>query len=219
MKDRSMILRFSKIMGKNKKFKTPNQVLRQLRDQKDRLNVPFSNKQIAMISFLTIKFIEGEDIDVLFNYIENDLFMIQFDVITEAETDIDCDSCGGSGTHECSICDGTGDGDEDDDGYVDDCSNCEGTGQESCMSCDGNGYYIDDNSVLKDISICFSYNKDYFNKFELNTSGFIESWEYDEFLEDDKTIFYLEDFNVLDKYNYQFDAEEGQSFIVDLIKL
>jgi hypothetical protein len=215
---RDVILKFAKINGKKTKFNDPGSVYRKLLDDKNKFGLPLTEMEMAMISYLSIAFKDDEDISVLYNYIENDLFIIRFDLISETGTDIDCETCGGSGTVECVACDGTGD--DKGIGYddYDDCYNCDGTGEMSCNYCNGEGYYIDEHSVLKEMTTCFSYDKNYFNMFELNTSGFISSADYDIFLEDEKTIFIVEDFGALDKYNYQFKPEVGQAFIVDLIK-
>lgn len=211
--NRKLILKMSKIIGGKSNRMTPNSVFRKLLDDKRDFNVPFSSSEIAMISYLSVAFNKNEDIEVLYNHIENNLFMVKFDVISEVAVDIDCDVCEGSGEYECPACNGTGeDGEED-------CYNCDGKGESTCLTCGGDGYLIDEHSVLKDEVTCFSYNKDYFNMFELNTSGFITSADYDTFLEDEKTIFIIDSFGVLDQYNYQYDVEVGQSFIVDFITL
>jgi len=209
---RDLILKFAKINGKKTKFNNPGSVYRKLLDDKNKFGLPLTEMEMAMISYLSIAFKDNEDINVLYNYIENDLFMIKFETIRESGVDVDCDTCEGSGTVECVNCDGTGDD------YDDDCYNCDGTGEMSCNYCNGEGYYIDEHSVLKEMTTCFSYDKNYFNMFELNTSGFISSADYDIFLEDEKTIFIVEDFGVLDKFNYQFKPEVGQSFIIDFYK-
>lgn len=216
---RDLILRFAKINGKKTKFNDPGSVYRKLLNDKNTFGLPLTEMEMVMISYLSIAFKFNEDINVLYNYIENDLFMIKFETISETGVDIDCDTCEGSGEHECVVCDGTGVFNDEYDGYDDECYNCDSTGQMTCNDCNGNGYILDENSVLKDIVTCFSYDRDYFNMFELNTSGFISSADYDIFLEDEKTIFISEDFGVLDKYNYQFSPEVGQSFIIDLIRL
>jgi len=215
---RNTILKLSRIIGK-KKYNHPNGVYRKLLSDKNLFGIPLSEMEMAMISYLSIAFKNNEDIEILYNYIENNLFMIRFDIISETGTDIDCETCEGSGSVECVACDGTGDdkgiGYDD---YEDDCYNCDGTGEMSCNDCEGDGYYIDEHSVLKEVTTCFSYDKNYFDRFELNSSGFISSADYDIFLDDEKTIFIVEDFGALDKYNYQFKPEVGQAFIVDLIK-
>lgn len=66
----------------------------------------------------------------------------------EAEVDFDsdyasvsetCDSCGGSGTHECGYCDGDGTIPSETDGETQECFHCDGSGTRSCYDCDGNG--------------------------------------------------------------------------------
>jgi hypothetical protein len=216
--NRNTIIKLSKITGKKTKFKYPNDVYRKLMDYRKHIGLPLTDKEMAMVSFLSIAFKFNEDIEVLYNYIENDLFMIKFDVITETNAEIDCDPCGGSGEYECFNCNGTGEV-EDEEENESECYYCDGTGEVQCDNCGGTGYFSDENSVFKDVVTCFSYDKNYFNKFELNTSGVISSVDYDIFLENEKTIFIVNEFGKLDKYNYQFDTEVGDAYIVDLIKL
>jgi hypothetical protein len=211
---RNLILKLARINGRITNYNHPNGVYRGLLRKKELIGIPLTEMEMAMISYLSLAFKFNEDINVLYNYIENNLFMIKFDVISELGSDIDCDVCEGSSKVECVACDGTGD-----DEVEDECYNCDGTGEVDCDTCYGDGYVFDENAVFKDVVTCFSYDRNYFNMFELNTSGFISSSDYDIFLEDEKTIFIITQFGELDRFTYQFDREVGQSFILDLIKL
>jgi len=89
-----------------------------------------SPKDIVLYSFLIPLNNNGEDIDEIYDRIENNMYSIKIVEVYDSEPDVNCPDCNGYGTISCDMCGG--------DSEVD-CRWCDGDGEENCDSCDGSG--------------------------------------------------------------------------------
>ena len=115
--------------------------------------------EILILTFLIKGQNQTNDVDSLYKYITNNLFVFCFLEVTGDEVEDECGRCDGEGRTDCYTCDGSGEEDctecgrsgEDEDGgrceYCDGdgqitCNDCGGNGIESCDYCDGSGHIV-----------------------------------------------------------------------------
>jgi hypothetical protein len=87
-------------------------------------------KDILLFCFLLPLYLNGKNIDEIYDIIEHTMFSVELVEIYDTDVETKCEECGGGGYVPCNRCDGFGDVD---------CRSCDGTGEEDCEYCDGSG--------------------------------------------------------------------------------
>ena len=183
---------------------------------------PIDNRSKIILAFLISLNKNDEDPELYFNEIDNNLFRADIHYIDEKDSEYDCPECGGGGSESCSHCVGDGfvfcdncDGDEDEPCSICDgvgelpCDRCDEAGEISCEACFGEGYVVFDDSATVSIFICYSWNKEFYDKFELMEDSRIEPETYLSFVEDDERTIVTWDFEThFYEYEYEWTLED-----------
>ena len=90
----------------------------------------FDSKDLIMYCLLVPYLNNGDDVDEIYDKIENNLFSIELVEIYNSEPEVDCPKCDGTNVIKCDNCNG--------DGRLE-CGYCDGIGDVDCDMCDGLG--------------------------------------------------------------------------------
>jgi len=90
----------------------------------------FKGSSLFVISFLVQAKKNNQDLDKIFDELENSLFVYNTITVEDTEPTIECDACDGDGTFECPECNGSG---------REECWECGGSGEKECGDCEGTG--------------------------------------------------------------------------------
>ena len=165
-----------------------------------------SPEDIIFYSFLIPVINKGQDIDEIYDRIENNMYTVELVEIYNTEPEVDCPECH-LGFISCDNCDGTGEVDCDycwgrgQDSEGEECNRCDGNGTESCDYCGGDGDNIcsncdGDGKLFSDTSVEIIHNdyiswsprwKDYF--FRSKPDEQLDSEDVRNFHNNSQTIF------------------------------
>lgn len=231
------LIKYSKILSKNFKGASTNLIYKELSNDKLWGQIPFTKEEKIIIAFLISIYLSGYDPELFYYEIETNLFTNTFDVVVDKGIEIECSNCLGRGEFDCEGCNGTGDkecpecegdGEVWEDEYPEpcdtcqgggevECDYCDGTGLEECPECEVEGYTFEEDGCLIEHWVSYSWNKDYFNRFELTSIGeVVDSALFDNFWDDDKTLWVLSS-----NYDEVFDCnyKEHDSILLSFSKI
>lgn len=234
---KSQIISLSKKISNRFTKSYPTAIFNNLNSDPFLKQIPFSFHEKIMVSFLTSLHKEGFDPELFYDEIENNLFVVVFEFINTKGIEVDCPNCdstgqiyctncNGNGDFECPECDGTGDHWDynvsepcemcSGDGEIE-CDTCEGTGYESCNYCVGDGYIENEDGVEYTEWHVYSWDKDFFDKFELmGYNEVVPSELYDDFWDNDKTL-WIEEISII--FDEDSDFNEGDAVLINFEKI